>query len=203
MADNKGAYGGSRASDTDFRRTWDKAEYEQRAKDAALKEKEESKARYEAKLAGKKYIRRASTPPDARDTTARTSRLNVASLVGKTSIVAAGASQGKRGRGAGFYCEACDLTFKDNIQLVEHYNTRQHLVAIGETGKVKVATLEDVRARLRWLKRKMDEERREEVVDLNTRLEERGVQEEQEREERRQKRNERRRKKTKTEEDSD
>lgn len=189
----KNAYGSSN-SDTSFRRTWNTAEYAERAAAREAKQKEESKARYEAKLAGKKYVRRASTPPDARDTEARKRRLDVGAMVGKTMLVPAGAAVGKRGRGAGFYCEACDLTFKDNLQLVEHYNSRQHLVATGETGEVKRATVEEVRDRLRWLKRKREEEMRDEVVDLGERLEIAKEKEERERAERRRKRNERRRK---------
>jgi U4/U6.U5 tri-snRNP component SNU23 len=192
MADRKKPTAGS--GDTDFRKTWDKAEYAERAKQHEAKGKEESKARYEAKLAGKKYHRRASTPPDARDTQARTQRLNVGDLVGKTTLVPAGAAIGKRGKGAGFYCEACDLTFKDNMQLVEHYNSKQHLMATGETGEVKVATLKEVIDRLRWLKRKREEEKMDEVVDLEGRLEVAKEREEREREEKRRKRNEKRRK---------
>lgn len=192
MSSKQNAYG-SATSDTSFRRTWDKEEYAERAKAEEAKQKEESKARYEAKLAGKKYIRRASTPPDARQTEARKQRLDVGSQVGKISLVPASASVGKRGRGAGFYCEVCDLTFKDNLQLVEHYNSRQHLVNSGETGDVKVATVAEVRERLRWLKRKRDEERREENMDLETKIKVRVDIEEKEREEKRRLRNEKRR----------
>jgi U4/U6.U5 tri-snRNP component SNU23 len=189
----KNAYGTS-TSDTSFRRTWDKAEYAEKAAVREAREKEESKARYEAKLAGKKYYRRASTPPDARETTARAKRLDVAAMVGKTMLVPAGAAVGKRGRGAGFYCEACDLTFKDNLQLVEHYNSKQHLVAIGETGEVRVATVLEVRERLAWLKRKREEDSREDAVGLEERLDIAREREEREREEKRRKRNEKRRK---------
>ncbi|KAJ8613057.1 hypothetical protein MRB53_037109 [Persea americana] len=136
---------------------------------------EEGKARYEAKLAGKKYIPRASTPPDAKETESRRTRLDVASQVGKSTLVPAGAGVGKRGRGAGFYCEACDLTFKDNLQLVEHLNSRQHLLAIGRL-------------------RKKEEEKELEVVDLGARLEARQEAEDREREEKRRLRNEKRRK---------
>lgn len=195
MADNKkgGAYG-TASGDTAFRKTWDRAEYAERAKAHDEKQREEAKARYEAKLQGKKFVRRASTPPDARDTEARKSRLDVASLVGKTQLVPAGAAVGKRGRGAGFYCEACDLTFKDNLQFVEHLNSKQHLVATGQSGEVRRATAEEVRERLRWLKRKMEEEKKEEVVDLQSRLEVAKEKEQREREEKRRKRNEKRRK---------
>jgi len=194
MSDRKGAYGATSGSDTSFRRTWDREEYAAKAEERERKFTEEGRARHEAALAGKKYIRRASTPPDARDTEARKARLNVADQVGKTQLVAVGAAQGKRGKSAGFYCDACDLTFKDNLQFVEHLNSKQHLVATGESGEVRRATLEEVKERFEWLKRKRDEDKAREVVDLGARIEVAKEQEEREREEKRRKRNEKRRK---------
>jgi U4/U6.U5 tri-snRNP component SNU23 len=195
MADRKGAYGGAPASDTSFRKTWDREEYAQKAVDRDLRLKEEGKAKYEAAAAGKKYHgRRASTPPDARDTEARRSRLDVSAQIGKTMLVPAGSAVGKRGRGAGFYCDACDLTFKDNLQFVEHLNSKQHLYATGQSGEVKRATLEDVVERLEWLKRKREEEKAKETVDLGTRLEVAREIEEKQRAEKRRRRNEKRRK---------
>lgn len=194
MSDRKAGAYGTIASDTSFRKTWDKTQYAEKAAERERKFKEEGKARHEAALAGKKYIRRASTPPDARDTESRKTRLDVTSLVGKQMLIPAGSAVGKRGKGAGFYCEACDLTFKDNLQFVDHLNSKQHLVATGQTGEVKRATLEDVKERLAWLKRKREEEKDMEVVDLGKRLEVRKEQEDREREEKRRKRNEKRRK---------
>ncbi|KAF2227417.1 hypothetical protein BDZ85DRAFT_277322 [Elsinoe ampelina] len=193
MADKKGAYG-SAGGDTDFRRTWDKAEYTAKAAAREAKLKEEGRARHEAALAGKKYHRRASTPPDAKETEARKTRLDVSAQIGKTMLVPMGSAVGKRGRGAGFYCENCDLTFKDNLQFVEHLNSKQHLVATGQTGEVRRATVEEVRERLEWLVRKKEEEKARETVDLGTRLEIAKDVEEREREEKRRKRNEKRRK---------
>ncbi|KAL5364685.1 hypothetical protein BJX96DRAFT_157768 [Aspergillus floccosus] len=119
-------------------------------------------------------------------------------MVGKTTIVSAGSAVGKRGRGAGFYCSDCDLTFKDNLQLVEHLNSKQHLIATGQSGEVARATVEDVRQRLRMLSHQKrvreEEERRAWQLDLGTRLMEREEQEAKEREEKRRKRNEKRRK---------
>lgn len=194
MSERKGAYGASAGSDTSFRRTWDRDEYAAKAAEREQKLREEGKARHEAAVAGKKYVRRASTPPDARDTEARQARLNVANQVGKTQLVPAGATQGKRGKGAGFYCDACDLTFKDNLQFVEHLNSKQHLVNTGESGEVRRATLEEVKERFEWLKRKRDDEKARDTVDLSTRIEVAKEQEEREREEKRRKRNEKRRK---------
>lgn len=194
MSGKAGAYGTTNGGDTSHRKTWDRDEYAQKARESDRKRAEEGKARAEAAAEGKKYHRRASTPPDARETEARTSRVDVASMVGKTMLVPAGASIGKRGRGAGFYCEACDLTFKDNLEFISHLNSRQHLVATGQTGEVKVATREEVHERLRWIKRKRREAKKEEVVDLDARLDLSREREERERDEKRRKRNEKRRK---------
>lgn len=188
---------GGPASDTEFRKTWNREEYAQKAADEETKRKAEGKARYEAKLLGKKY----HAPVDygsLEATTARKQRLDVASMVGKTTIVPAGSAIGKRGRGAGFYCGDCDLTFKDNIQLVEHLNSKQHLIATGQSGDVVRASVEDVRLRLRMLahqKRvRAEEERKAWQLDLGERLREREEQDAKEREERRRKRSEKRRK---------
>lgn len=194
MSGRAGAYGVSAGNDTSFRKTWDREEYAAKAADRDKKTKEEGKARYEAAAAGKKYHRRASTPENSHDTEARRSRLNVAEQVGKTQLVAAGATQGKRGKSAGFYCDACDLTYKDNLQFVEHLNSKQHLVNTGESGEVRRATLEEVKERFEYLKRKREEEKAREVVDLGARIEIAKEQEEREREEKRRRRNEKRRK---------
>ncbi|KAK2739669.1 hypothetical protein FQN57_006503 [Myotisia sp. PD_48] len=196
MGDRKSAYGTAKSDDT-FRRTWDREEYAKKAADAETKSRAEAKARYEAKLQGKKYL-----PPVDFDsleaTTSRANRLDVASFVGKTSLVPANAAVGKRGRGAGFYCQDCDLTFKDNIQWVEHLNSKQHLFATGQSGEVNRATVLDVRERLRWLahkKRQLEEdERNAGQLDLDQRIKTREDQDTKEREERRRKRNEKRRK---------
>jgi len=187
MASKKGAYE-TTASDTDFRKKFDRAEYAQKAKDREEKEKEESKLRYEAKLAGKKYYKPLTG--EETQTEARTKRLDVSANVGKTILMPAGAATGKRGRGAGFYCEDCDLTFKDNLQWVEHINSMQHLRAIGESGEVKRATVEDVKRRIDEIWDRMQEEKFGDAKTLKERLEIRQVEDEKAREERRVKRRE-------------
>lgn len=187
MASRKGAYDNA-ASDTDFRKKYDRAEYAAKAHEREAAEKEEGKLRYEAKLAGRKY--HAPLTGDEKLTEARQQRLDVARNVGKIMLVPAGAAMGKRGRGAGFYCEACDLTFKDNLQWVEHENSMQHLRAVGQTGEVKRATAEDVHARIDRVWERLMEEKREQVKTLGERLEIQRELSEKEREERRKKRHE-------------
>jgi len=198
MSGNAGAYGAKGGGDTDFRKTWDREEMAKKAKERDAKDREEAKERYEAKLEGKTYRRRASTPEDLKQTEARSERIDWSKMIGRQTLTAATAAVGKRGRGAGAYCQACDLTFKDNIQYVEHLNSKQHLLATGQSGEVHRATVEEVRDRLRYLKRKRDEDKMLEVTDLDARLAMNKDKMEQEAEEKRRIRNEKRRAKKKT-----
>lgn len=188
MSSNKGSAYAQPASDTDFRKKYDLNEYAARAAEREAAEKEERKARYEAKLAGKKYYKPATG--DETETVAREATQDFSRLVGTSTLVPAGAGVGKRGRGAGFYCEACDLTFKDNKQFVEHANNMQHQRATGHTGAVKKASAQEVRARIDALWERMQARKKEEVVSLKERLEVRKEEEEKEREEKRRKRKE-------------
>lgn len=184
---NGSAYGAP-ASDTDFRKNWDLDEYAAKAKEREAKEKEEAKARYEAKLAGKKYYKPLTG--NETYTSARRDILDVTAQVGKTQLVAAGAGVGKRGRSAGFYCEACDLTFKDNKQYIEHINTPQHLFNTGQTTEVKRATVEEVHDRITfYIQRKADLEK-EKAISLQDRLQLREEENEKEAEAKRLKRRE-------------
>ncbi|KAH7328067.1 hypothetical protein B0I35DRAFT_403501 [Stachybotrys elegans] len=187
MSDSKkGSAYGAPAGDTDFRKTWDLDEYAQKAKDRETKEREESKARYEAKLAGKKYYKPLTGNETL--TSARRTVLDVSHQVGKTQLVPAGAGVGKRGRSAGFYCESCDLTFKDNLQFVEHLNTTQHLLNAGQTAEVKRATVEEVRERIAMHVQRREELEKEKATSLHERLKLREQEAAVEAEERRKKR---------------
>lgn len=191
MADSKkgGAYGAPPAGgDTDFRKTWDLDEYAAKASEREAREKEERKARYEAKLAGKTYHKPLTG--DETYTTARRNVIDLTAQVGKSQLVPVGAGVGKRGRSAGFYCEACDLTFKDNKQYLEHINTMQHLLNTGQTMEVKRATVEEVRERIAYWVRKRDELEKDKATGLQERLRIREGEREQELEERRRRRRE-------------
>ena len=197
MSEPKKTAYGERATDTDFRKTWDRGEYAAKAKVEQAAQKEEGKLRYEAKMEGKRWHK----PVDMStldSTSARGSRLDVASMVGKSTLIPAGSAVGKRGRGAGFYCEACDLTYKDNVQYIEHLNSKQHLINTGQSGEVVRATLQDVRDRIELLKlrkrEREEEDRRLGEVDIGARIKKAEEVEAADREEKRRKRNEKRRK---------
>jgi U4/U6.U5 tri-snRNP component SNU23 len=195
-ARKEGAYGKAAASDTDFRKTWDVDEYAAKAKAKEDERRDEAKLRYEAKLEGKTYHKYVD-PSTLESTSARGARLDVASMVGKSSLVPAGSGIGKRGRGAGFYCEACDLTYKDNVQYIEHLNSKGHLVNTGQSGEVVRATVQDVRDKIDELivrkRGREEEDRRLGEVDVKARIKGAEEREEKERAERRARRNEKRR----------
>lgn len=197
MATRKeGAYGKAAASDTDFRKTWNADEYAAKAKAKDDERRDEAKLRYEAKLEGKTYHKYVD-PSTLESTSARGARLDVASMVGKSSLVPAGSGVGKKGRGAGFYCEACDLTYKDNVQYIEHLNSKGHLVNTGQNGEVVRATVQDVRDKIDELivrkRGREEEDRRMGEVDVKARIRGAEEREEKERMERRARRNEKRR----------
>ncbi|KAF1952465.1 hypothetical protein CC80DRAFT_507940 [Byssothecium circinans] len=185
MADKKGG------GDT-VRKTYDRAEYAERAKKRAAEEREEGKARYEARMAGEKYRKRASTPEDIKLASARTTRIAVPKA-GTVQLVKPG-GVGKKS-GVGITCELCGLSYSNNHEYLDHVQSAQHMRAAGISFDVERATVEQVRERLRWLSRKRREEERGEEMDLDTRLDKRKEEDEREREEKRRKRNEKRRSK--------
>ena len=188
MSNQSSAYG-TPAGDTDFRKTRNLDEYAAKAKEREAKERDEAKARYEAKMAGKRYYK----PLEGNEslTSARSATLDLSAQVGKTQIIPAGSGVGRRGRGAGFYCEACDWTVKDNLQWVEHINSISHLRNVGQTGEVRRATVDDVLARIAsaWERRlaEKDAERQVTSTDLKERLALREREEEEARDARRKK----------------
>ncbi|KAK6336588.1 U4/U6.U5 snRNP associated protein [Orbilia javanica] len=191
MSKPKGVYDNAATGDTAFRRTWDREEYAQKAAERQSREAKERKERYEAKLAGKKYIPKSEIDvnasaseakfDDSKMVEARRDRIRLDENLNKVQIVPLGTTGGRRGRGAGYYCEACDLNFTNSLEYVEHLNSKQHLNAIGQTDVVERATLEMVRERLAWLKQKKQEQDKAEEFDLAKRLVERRRVEEQER----------------------
>ncbi len=187
MSNNGSAYGQA-AGDTDFRKIRNVEEYAAKAKEREAAEKEEGRARYEARMAGKRYYK----PMDGSETftTARAGTQDMKAMVGKVQLVPAGAGVGRRGRGAGTYCEACDLTFRDNVQWIEHINSMQHLRNIGETGEVRQATADEVRARIDAAWDRLQARKEASMVKLADLLDIRRREEEEEREARRTKRRE-------------
>lgn len=172
----------ARGGDTNFRKTWDTEEYAKLGAEREAREKAESKARYEAKISGKKY--KTENIPAANIT-------NVSSLhediddwnanVGQQVLVAPGASLGRRGKGAGKYCAFCDETFKDITSYVDHVNSIPHMKRAGLPIDLPRSTVEECIAYLEMLKDQTKRREDQPAYNLEASLADRRREEEAER----------------------
>ncbi|EGG02534.1 uncharacterized protein MELLADRAFT_66325 [Melampsora larici-populina 98AG31] len=148
--DRKGAYGTS-AAGTDFRKTWDKKEYEEKAKQRDEEERNRMKEVEESLQNGKKPKRKLKDdlPKPTELMKQRETPLELTKNQNKTMIV-----QGSiRGPGApGFYCNVCNRTSKDSSSYLDHLNSRFHLRQLGQKTQVERSTLDQVREKIQQLR---------------------------------------------------
>jgi len=134
------------------RRTWDREEY---AKQAQLR-REQQQNKDLTPIEGHKSISRDS--------------LNFHSDLNKRQIITSNVVS-TRGKSFGFYCEVCNLTFKDNLKYVDHLNSKPHLIRSGETSQEQHVTLQEVKDRYEMLVKKLDEQMSEgEKYDIKKRI---------------------------------
>ncbi|KAG2229236.1 hypothetical protein INT48_008639 [Thamnidium elegans] len=179
------AYGAGKAKDTDFRRTWNKAEYAAKAKaresrDRQAEQNDERRKLGLPPLKPRKEYKEDDTSKEALK--AREERINIEQNVGKIQVVQAADSR----KQPGFYCKDCDVTIKDSVTYIDHLNGRKHLNNVGISNKVEKADLNSVKERLALLKRKKENPQQEEY-NLDERLASIKQQEEEERQKRREK----------------
>lgn len=134
------------------RRTWDKEEYAKKAQQ-----------RYEQQQNRSIEVVEGHNPI-SRDA------LNFNTDLNKRQVIASNVVS-TRGKSFGFYCEVCDLTFKDNLKYVDHLNSKPHLIRSGEINKEKSVTLDEVKERYELLVKKLDERLNEsEKYDIKKRI---------------------------------
>ncbi|GLB37568.1 putative zinc-finger double-stranded RNA-binding [Lyophyllum shimeji] len=169
MADKGGAYG-TKASDTDFRKKWDKEEYAERARKKDQEEKERMQENENRMKQGKKPLkgRRDDLPKPTELMKQREAPLELDKNLGKTMVVQ---NPGGRGPGQpGFYCEACNRTYKDSVGYLDHINSRAHLRVLGQTTRVARSTLAQVQARIAFLREKTKAASAAKAFDFDQRL---------------------------------
>ncbi|KAI0633349.1 hypothetical protein C8Q77DRAFT_1114455 [Trametes polyzona] len=169
MSNKPGAYG-ARAQDTDFRKKWDKEEYAEKARKRDEEEKERMRENEELQKQGKKPRRgrKDDLPKPTELMKRREGSLDLDKNLGKTIVVQ---NAGTRGPGVpGFYCEVCNRTYKDSSGYLDHINGRAHLRALGQTTKIERSTLEQVRARIAYLREKTREASSAKSFDFEQRL---------------------------------
>lgn len=110
--------------DTDFRRTWNKAEYAAKAKaresrDRQAEQNDERRKLGLPPLKPRKEYKEDDTSKEALK--AREERINIEQNVGKIQVVQAADSR----KQPGFYCKDCDVTIKDSVTYIDHLNGRK------------------------------------------------------------------------------
>jgi len=169
MASSGGAYA-TKASDTDFRKKWDKEEYAEKAKQKDLEERERMQENEERLKQGKRPRkgRKEDLPKPTELMKQREGPLGLDKNLGKTIVV-----QNSSGRGPGvpgFYCETCNRTYKDSTGYLDHINGRAHLRALGQTTRIERSTVAQVRARIAHLREKTKEASNAKSFDFEKRL---------------------------------
>jgi len=170
MADKGGAYG-TKAGDTDFRKKWDKEEYAEKARKKDEEEKDRMKENEERMKQGKKPLKarkKDDLPKPTELMKRREGSLELDKNLNKTMVVQ---NPGGRGPGQpGFYCEPCNRTYKDSVGYLDHINSKAHLRVIGQTTRIERSTLEQVRARIAFLREKTKDASQAKSFDFDQRL---------------------------------
>ncbi|PLW21539.1 hypothetical protein PCANC_00996 [Puccinia coronata f. sp. avenae] len=180
MSNKKESAYGAPAAGTDFRKTWDKAEYEARAKQRDEEERERMKEADEALQKGKKPRRKhVDLPKPTELMKQREAPLELNKNQNKTMIV-----QGSlRGPGApGFYCDVCSRTSKDSSSYLDHLNSRFHLRQLGQKTQVARSTIDQVRAKIAQMREATKQQAASKQYDFSQRIKEIKATEEAERE---------------------
>ncbi|KAF8973089.1 hypothetical protein BDZ97DRAFT_1912669 [Flammula alnicola] len=169
MADKGGAYA-TKATDTEFRKKWDKEEYAERAKKKDQEERERMQENDERIKQGKRprKARKDDLPKPTDLMKQREAPLELDKNLGKTMVVQ---NPGGKGPGQpGFFCETCNRTYKDSVGYLDHINSRAHLRALGQTTKIARSTLAQVQARIAFLREKTKEAASAKAFDFDQRL---------------------------------
>uniref|UniRef100_A0A8C9ZIB6 Zinc finger matrin-type protein 2 n=1 Tax=Sander lucioperca TaxID=283035 RepID=A0A8C9ZIB6_SANLU len=139
--------GSGSSSKNDFRRKWDKDEYENLAQKRLAEERD--KERRDGKTA----------PPVKRDLLRhRDYKVDLESKLGKTIVITKTTPQAEMG---GYYCNVCDCVVKDSINFLDHINGKKHQRNLGMSMRVERSSLDQVKKRFEVNKKKMEEKQKE------------------------------------------
>jgi U4/U6.U5 tri-snRNP component SNU23 len=118
------------SSNDTVRKTWDKEEYRQKARERDLNHK---KRKPEPDIP-EEYLSAVN---------ARDRGLGLEAEVNQTVVISA-KDEGSKG----FRCVACGVSYTDNLSYLDHLNSIQHLRTLGLSARIKRSTVEEVKARL-------------------------------------------------------
>ncbi|KAK2827213.1 hypothetical protein Q7C36_018139 [Tachysurus vachellii] len=128
----------------DFRRKWDKDEYEQLAQKRITEErkKKDGKPVPPVKLAPLRH---------------RDYKVDLESNLGRTTFITKTTPQAKMG---GHYCNVCDCVVKDSVNFLDHINGKKHQRNLGMSTSVERSTLDQVKKRFEVHKKKLEEKKK-------------------------------------------
>ncbi|KAL4514908.1 hypothetical protein Ndes2526A_g03741 [Nannochloris sp. 'desiccata'] len=135
-----------------FRKTWDKEEYADKAKEREKKEGTDDPA-----LDARKRKRLENDPlhqgliVQRANLKARDQQIDLASNLHRTTVHSVTAPLSQQ---AGFYCDVCDCVLKDSMAYLDHINGKWHNRALGMSMTVEKSTADQVRKRLEEAKRR-------------------------------------------------
>ena len=129
---------------TSVRRVWDKDDAERKYNERLAREKAEDNEAKTKKAEGKLPPPPASSNADS--VQARTEAvIKTEELRGKRELVAPILGIGNKGRSAGFYCETCDLTYKDSFSYLDHINSSQRISSFPRSVNARLSQTWDLR----------------------------------------------------------
>ena len=144
-----------------FRRTWDRDEYEKKAK-----EREQELEDDEDELSSKE---RPSVPVKRELLKRREYDVDLEENLGKSVVITKTTPLSHTG---GYYCNVCDCVVKDSVNFLDHINGKKHQRNLGMSMKVERSSLDQVKRRFEVNKRKREEEKqkKDKEYDLEERM---------------------------------
>ncbi|XP_045108019.1 zinc finger matrin-type protein 2-like [Portunus trituberculatus] len=168
----------SNSNSTEFRRKWDRDEYESLAQQRLRVEREAAQAQNQKAAPVKRELLRQ-----------RDYKVDIDSKLGKSQVITKTTPASQSG---GYYCNVCDCVVKDSINFLDHINGKKHQRNLGMSMRVERSSLDQVKKRFDINKKKLEEKKKD--YDIEQRMQELKEEEEKLKEYRREKRKERKRK---------
>lgn len=144
-----------------FRRTWDRDEYEKKAKERVQELEDEEDDESSSKG-------RPSAPVKRELLKRREYDVDLEVNLGKSVVITKTTPLSHTG---GYYCNVCDCVVKDSVNFLDHINGKKHQRNLGMSMKVERSSLDQVKRRFELNKRKREEEKQKKDKDYD--LEER------------------------------
>ena len=146
-----------------FRRTWDREEYEKKAKERAEELELDSDDDDSSSKKG------PSAPVKRELLKRRDYDVDLEANLGKSVVITKTTPLSHTG---GYYCNVCDCVVKDSVNFLDHINGKKHQRNLGMSMRVERSTLDQVKRRFEANKRKREEEKnkKDKEYDLEERI---------------------------------